>query len=442
MKKLAKTLYMQVLFAIVIGIVLGTIAPEFAVQMKPLGDAFIKLIKMIIGPVVFCTVVSGIAGMQNMRQVGRVSGKALLYFESISTFALLIGLGAAHLFKPGAGFHVDLATLDANAVTSYAQQAQGQTASGFLLHMIPDTLLSAFTRGDMLQILLIAVLFGSAFALVGKRAAPVLTWIEALSHILFGIVRIITKVAPIGAFGAIAFSIGRYGLASLLPQLKLIGVFYLTSLLFIAVVLGVVAHLAGFNLFRFIAYIKDELLIVFGTSSSEAALPALMNKLERLGCSRSVVGLVVPAGYSCNLDGTNLYMTMAVLFIAQATHTELTLTQQLVLLAVAMLTSKGASGVSGAGFVTLAATLAVVPTVPLSGMVLLLGIDRFMSDGRALTNFIGNGVAAIVISAWEKQLDRSQMKQMLDKTIQPAAPDTDSIPTRLCEMAAHPLKAA
>ncbi|CCD29705.1 Aerobic C4-dicarboxylate transport protein [Candidatus Glomeribacter gigasporarum BEG34] len=428
MKNWLKPLYIQVLFAIAAGIALGTAAPEFAVQMKPLGDAFIKLIKMVIGPVVFCTVVSGIAGMQNMKQVGRVSGKALLYFETISTLALLIGLGAAHLLKPGASFNVDPSTLDANIVSSYAQKAQGQTISSFLLHIIPDTLVSAFTRGDMLQILLIAVLFGYALSLAGERGQPVFTLINALSRVFFGIMRIITKVAPIGAFGAIAFSIGHYGLASLLPQLKLIGVFYLSLLLFITIVLGGVARIAGFSLLRFIAHIKDELLIVFSTSSSEAALPALMNKLERLGCSRSVVGLVVPAGYSCNLDGTNLYMTMAVLFIAQATNTDLTLMQQLTLLAVAMLTSKGASGVAGAGFITLAATLSVVPTVPLSGMVLLLGIDRFMADGRAISNFIGNGVATIVISAWEKQLDRNQMKQTLDKTAQPVALDTDSVP--------------
>ncbi len=336
-----------------------------------------------------------------------------MYFELVSTCALLIGLSAAHLLKPGAGFNVDPTALNASAITSFVTQASSQSAAGFLLHIIPDTLLSAFTRGDVLQILLVAVLFGSALTMLGERARAVLAFIEKISQVFFGIVRLITRVAPLGAFGAMAFTVGQYGLASLLPMIKLIGTFYLTAVLFVTFVLGVIAHVVGFSIFRFIRYIKEELLIVLGTSSSEAALPQLMEKMEKLGCPRSVVGLVVPAGYSFNLDGTNIYMTMAVIFIAQATHTELTLAQQATLLAVAMLTSKGASGVTGSGFITLAATLAVVPTIPLSGMVLILGIDRFMSECRALTNIIGNGVATIVVSAWEKALDRHHMRQVL-----------------------------
>ncbi|MFX1735737.1 dicarboxylate/amino acid:cation symporter [Paraburkholderia sp. A1RI_3L] len=409
-KPIYKVLYVQVIAAIVIGIVLGHYSPALAIDMKPLGDAFIKLIKMVIGPIIFCTVVTGIAGMQDMKKVGRVGGKALLYFEIVSTFALLIGLIATHVLKPGVGFNVDPATLDGKAVASFAAKAHGQSTVDFLMHIIPDTFFSAFAQGEILQILLIALLFGSVLATLGERGRVVTDFIEGISNILFGVVRIVTKLAPIGAFGAMAFTIGKYGLGSLLPLLKLIGTFYLTAAVFVIVVLGIIARAVGFNIFRFVSYIKEELLIVLGTSSSEAALPQLMQKLEKLGCSRSVVGLVVPTGYSFNLDGTNIYMTMAVLFIAQATNTDLTLTQQLTLLAVTMLTSKGASGVTGAGFITLAATLAVVPTIPLSGMVLILGIDRFMSECRALTNIIGNGVATVVVSAWEKELDRSKLR--------------------------------
>ncbi|WP_042299376.1 dicarboxylate/amino acid:cation symporter [Paraburkholderia kururiensis] len=409
-KPIYKVLYVQVIAAIVIGIVLGHYSPALAIDMKPLGDAFIKLIKMVIGPIIFCTVVTGIAGMQDMKKVGRVGGKALLYFEIVSTFALLIGLIATHVLKPGVGFNVDPATLDGKAVASFAAKAHGQSTVDFLMHIIPDTFFSAFAQGEILQILLIALLFGSVLATLGERGRVVTDFIEGISNILFGVVRIVTKLAPIGAFGAMAFTIGKYGLGSLLPLLKLIGTFYLTAAVFVIVVLGTVARAVGFNIFRFVSYIKEELLIVLGTSSSEAALPQLMQKLEKLGCARSVVGLVVPTGYSFNLDGTNIYMTMAVLFIAQATNTDLTLTQQLTLLAVTMLTSKGASGVTGAGFITLAATLAVVPTIPLSGMVLILGIDRFMSECRALTNIIGNGVATVVVSAWEKELDRSKLR--------------------------------
>ncbi len=409
-KPFYKVLYVQVIAAIVIGIVLGHYSPALAIDMKPLGDAFIKLIKMVIGPIIFCTVVTGIAGMQDMKKVGRVGGKALLYFEIVSTFALLIGLIATHVLKPGVGFNVDPATLDGKAVASFAEKAHGQSTVDFLMHIIPDTFFSAFAQGEILQILLIALLFGSVLATLGERGRVVTDFIEGISNVLFGVVRIVTKLAPIGAFGAMAFTIGKYGVGSLLPLLKLIGTFYLTAAVFVIVVLGIIARAVGFNIFRFVSYIKEELLIVLGTSSSEAALPQLMQKLEKLGCSRSVVGLVVPTGYSFNLDGTNIYMTMAVLFIAQATNTDLTLTQQLTLLAVTMLTSKGASGVTGAGFITLAATLAVVPTIPLSGMVLILGIDRFMSECRALTNIIGNGVATVVVSAWEKELDRSKLR--------------------------------
>ncbi|MEZ2350546.1 dicarboxylate/amino acid:cation symporter [Caballeronia sp. RCC_10] len=414
-KPFYKVLYVQVLAAIAIGILLGHFYPSFATDMKPLGDAFIKLIKMVIGPIIFCTVVTGIAGMEDMKKVGRVGGKALLYFEVVSTFALVLGLIATHVLKPGAGFNVDPATLDHKAIDTYAAKAHGQSTVDFFMHIIPDTLVSAFSQGEILQILLIALLFGSVLAHLGERGKVVTTFIEGLSGVLFGMVGIITKLAPIGAFGAMAFTIGKYGIGSLVPMLKLIGTFYLTSIVFVVVVLGTIARMVGFSVLRFIAYIKEEMLIVLGTSSSEAALPQLMLKLEKLGCSRSVVGLVVPTGYSFNLDGTNIYMTMAVLFIAQATNTDLTWGQQLTLLAVTMLTSKGASGVTGAGFITLAATLAVVPTIPLSGMVLILGIDRFMSECRALTNIVGNGVATVVVSAWERELDRNKLRAALSR---------------------------
>ncbi|MGE8368148.1 dicarboxylate/amino acid:cation symporter [Cupriavidus sp.] len=412
-KPFYKILYVQVLFAIAVGIVLGHFWPATGIAMKPLGDGFIKLIKMIIGPIIFCTVVSGIAGMRDMKKVGRVGGKALLYFEVISTFALLIGLLSAHILKPGVGFNIDPATLDTKAISQYVSQAHGQSTVEFFMHIIPDTMVSAFANGDILQILLISLFFGSALAAMGDRSKIVFDFVEQVSKVFFHIVHVITKVAPLGAFGAMAFTIGKYGLGSLVPLLKLIGTFYFTAIVFVVVVLGAVARLTGFNIFRFIAYIKEELLIVLGTSSSEAALPHLMEKLENLGCSKSVVGLVVPTGYSFNLDGTNIYMTMAVLFIAQATGIELTLLQQLTVLGVAMITSKGASGVTGSGFITLAATLAVVPDIPVAGMVLILGIDRFMSECRALTNIIGNGVATVVMSAWEHELDRVQLDRAL-----------------------------
>jgi aerobic C4-dicarboxylate transport protein len=413
-KPLYSILYVQVLAAIVAGVLLGHFAPQAAVALKPLGDLFIKLVRMIIGPVIFCTVVTGIAGMQDMKKVGRVGGRALLYFEAASTLALAIGLIAAHVLAPGKGFNVDPSTLDARAVSGYAAQAaHGDGIAGFIAHVIPDTFLGALVQGDILPVLLIAILFGTALALMGEPAAPVTQLIETLSKAFFRIVRMVTSLAPIGAFGAMAFTIGRYGIVSLLPMLKLIGAFYLTAFLFVAVVLGIVARLCGFSLWRFLAYIRDELLIVLGTSTSEAALPQLMDKLERLGCPRGVVGLVVPTGYSFNLDGTNIYMTLAVLFLAQATNTHLSFAQEMTLLLVTMLTSKGSTGVTGAGFITLAASLSVVPTVPVTAMVLILGIDRFMSECRALTNIVGNGVATIVVSAWEGGLDRAKLAMAL-----------------------------
>jgi len=412
-KPFYKILYVQVLFAIFVGILLGHFWPDTGVEMKPLGDAFIKLIKMIIGPIIFCTVVSGIAGMRDMKKVGRVGGKALLYFEIVSTFALLIGLIASHALKPGVGFNIDPATLDAKAISQYVTKAHGQSTVEFFMHIIPETLFSAFATGDILQILLVSLFFGSALAVVGDRARVIHDMVDQVSKVFFHIVHVITKVAPIGAFGAMAFTIGKYGLGSLIPLLKLIGTFYFTAIVFVLVVLGTVARLTGFSILRFLSYIKEELLIVLGTSSSEAALPHLMEKMEKLGCSKSVVGLVVPTGYSFNLDGTNIYMTMAVVFIAQAMNIELTLMQQLTILAVAMVTSKGASGVTGSGFITLAATLAVVPTIPVAGMVLILGIDRFMSECRALTNIVGNGVATVVVSAWEHELDRARLSRVL-----------------------------
>ena len=407
-------LYVQVLAAIVAGVLLGHFMPHAAVTLKPLGDLFIKLVRMIIGPVIFCTVVTGIAGMQDMKKVGRVGGKALIYFEVASTIALAIGLLAAHVTAPGQGFNVDPSTLDVRAVSGYAAQAaHGDGIAGFIAHVIPETFVGALVQGDILPVLLIAMLFGTALALMGETAAPITRSMETLSKAFFRIVGMVTSLAPLGAFGAMAFTIGRYGIVSLLPMLKLIGAFYLTAFLFVAVVLGAVARLCGFSLWRFLAYIRDELLIVLGTSTSEAALPQLMDKLGGMGCPRGVVGLVVPTGYSFNLDGTNIYMTLAVLFLAQATNTHLSFGQEVTLLLVTMLTSKGSTGVTGAGFITLAASLSVVPTVPASAMVLILGIDRFMSECRALTNIVGNGVATIVVSAWEGELDRTKLAMAL-----------------------------
>jgi aerobic C4-dicarboxylate transport protein len=412
-KPFYKVLYLQVLFAIIVGVLLGIYDPSLAAAMKPLGDGFVKLIKMIIAPVIFCTVVAGIAGMQDIKKVGRVGGKALLYFEIVSTFALAIGLIVANVIKPGSGFNVNAATIDTASIAQYTSKTKSLSTVDFLMNIIPNTFVDAFAKGEILQVLFVAILFGFALSLMGERGRPITRGIETLSHAIFGVVNIIMKAAPIGAFGAMAFTIGKYGVKALIPLASLVGSFYLTSALFIVVVLGLIARMTGFSIFRYLNYIKEELLIVLGTSSSESALPALMRKLEKLGCPKSVVGLVVPTGYSFNLDGTNIYMTMAALFVAQATNTELTLTQQLTVLLVAMLTSKGASGITGAGFITLAATLAAVPTIPVAGMVLILGIDKFMSECRALTNIIGNGVAAIVVSKWEGELDKERMRAEL-----------------------------
>ncbi|WP_374475704.1 dicarboxylate/amino acid:cation symporter [Zoogloea sp.] len=413
-KPFYKVLYVQVLFAIVCGVLLGYFEPKMGVDLKPLGDGFIKLVKMIIAPVIFCTVVHGIAGMQDMKKVGRVGGKALLYFEIVSTLALAIGLVVANVAQPGAGFNADVSTLDTKAIEGYTAKAHAQTTTEFVLNIIPSTFVDAFAKGDILQVLLLAILFGFSLAAMGDKGKPVFDFVEQISHVMFGIVNTVMKLAPLGAFGAMAFTIGKYGVASLVPMAKLMGAFYLTCGLFVFIVLGAIARYTGFSIVKFINYIREELLIVLGTSSSESALPKLMHKLEKMGCGRSVVGLVVPTGYSFNLDGTNIYMTMAALFIAQATNTDLTLTQELTILVVAMLTSKGASGITGAGFITLASTLAVVPTIPVAGMALILGIDRFMSEARALTNITGNAVATVVISASENELDRERMALALD----------------------------
>jgi len=422
MKNLTRHLYFWVLIGILLGGIAGWFWPDQdtapdafkASSLKALGDGFINLVKMLISPVIFLTVVLGIAGMSDMKKTGRVGIKALLYFEVVSTIALIIGLVVMNFIQPGKGFNIDPATLDAKAVASYAKQAGEQSTVDFIMHIIPKTFGDAFTaNGDLLQILLVAILFGFALSRLGDKGKIVLDWLEQVSKVLFGMVNIVMKAAPIGAFGAMAFTIGKYGIASIVKLASLVVTFYLTAALFVVIVLGAIAHLNGFSIFRFLNYIKSELLIVLGTSSSESALVPLMEKLERLGCSKQVVGLVVPSGYSFNLDGTNIYMTMAALFIAQALNIDLTLGQQLSLLAVAMLTSKGASGVTGAGFITLAATLAVVPSVPVAGMALILGVDRFMSECRALTNFIGNGVATIVVSRWETELDSAQLQREL-----------------------------
>jgi len=419
MKRLIGHLYFWVLLAIISGGVFGYVDPPAAVKLKPLGDGFIALVRMLISPVIFCTVVLGIAGAENMKKVGRVGGKALIYFEVVSTFALIIGLVVVNVVRPGAGFNADPRTLDANAVADYAKRAAAQSTADFLLHVIPATFLDAFTgSGDLLQVLFVAILFGYAMMRMGPAGQRVREFIEACSHIFFSMMNTLMKLAPLGAGGAMAFTIGRYGIAALRPLALVMGSFYLTCFLFIFIVLGSIARWTGFNILRFIGYINTELLTVLGTSSSESALVPLMQKLEALGCPKSVVGLVVPSGYSFNLDGTNIYLTMAALFVAQALNIDLTLRQQLTILLVAMLTSKGASGVTGAGFITLAATLAVVPSIPVAGLALILGIDRFMSEARSLTNFIGNGVAAIVVSHWEKELDRKKLAQELSGQLQ------------------------
>ena len=406
-------LWVQVLFAMAIAVLLGYLSPAKAIAMKPLGDAFIRLITMVISLIIFCTVVSGIASMQDLKKVGRVGGKALLYFEVVSTLALLIGLVVGNVVHPGSGFNVNSANLDAKAVAEYAGQAKSQSVTEFLLHIIPTTVVDAFAKGDILQVVFVAILFGLALSVLGDRCKPLVGLIDSVTQAVFGVVNILMRLAPIGAFGAMAFTVGKYGIASLGPLAKLIVTFYLTSIFFVLVVLGLVGWIAGFSIIKFLIYIKEEVLLVLAISSSEPAIPTLMAKLERLGCSNALVGLVVPTGYTFNTDGSSIYMTLAALFVAQATNTPLTLGQQLTLFAVAILTSKGASGVQGASFIALVATLTVIPTIPVAGMALILGIDRFMSMFRALINMIGNGVATIVVSRWENEITRETLQRNL-----------------------------
>ena len=418
-------LYVQVLAAILIGGLIGHFWPVFGESLKPLGDAFIKLVKMVIAPVIFLTIVTGIAGMRDLGRIGRVAAKAFAYFLTFSTLALVVGLVVGNLIKPGHGLNIDPATLDAGAVSQYSTAAHETTIVGFLMGVIPDTVVSAFSTGNILQVLFVSVLFGIALASIGDVGKPVLNFLESVSAAFFKLVAIVMKAAPIGAFGAFAFTIGAYGISTIVNLIALVATFYLTAAIFVVGVLGAVAWANGFSILKLIRYLKEELLLVLGTSSSEAALPSLLVKMERAGASKSVVGLVVPTGYSFNLDGTNIYMTMAALFIAQALNIDLSLQDQVLLLLVAMLSSKGAAGITGAGFITLAATLAVVPSVPIAGMALILGIDRFMSECRALTNFIGNAVATIVVARWEGELDRDALNEALSGAPRPlaAAPD-------------------
>jgi len=423
-KPLYQLLYVQVLTAILIGGILGWLAPDIATNdwIKALGDGFIKLIKMVIAPIIFCTVVSGIAHIQSAKKVGRVGVKALLYFEVVSTFALVIGLIVGNLFQVGRGIG---AKADPTAVATFAKQASEHKTVDFVLNIIPDSVIGAFAKGDILQVLLFSILFGFALMVLGERGKGVRELVDDLTNAVFGVIAIVMKAAPIGAFGAMAYTIGKYGPTALSNLVGLIALFYLTSALFVFVVLGTIARIVGFNIFRYLGYIKDELLVVLGTSSSESALPQLMQKLHRLGCSKSVVGLVVPTGYSFNLDGTNIYMTLATLFIAQAMGVDLTLGQQMTILIVAMLTSKGASGVTGAGFITLAATLTVVNPALVPGMAIVFSIDKFMSECRALTNISGNGIAAIVVSWWENELDRDKLNAALRRDVHARGPIGD-----------------
>jgi aerobic C4-dicarboxylate transport protein len=409
-RRFYRTLYFQVLVGIALGVLLGWLFPAFGASLKPLGDAFIKLVKMIITPVIFLTVVTGIAGMSDLKAFGRVGAKAMAYFLSFSTLALVVGLVVANVVRPGDGLNVDPATLNAGAVSAYVSQAHEQSITGFVLHIIPDTFFSAFTSGQILQVLFVAILFGISLALVGEKGERVLSAFRTLTAIVFRMVHILMYAAPLGAFGAMAYTIGAHGIGTLANLAVLIATFYVTSLLFVVVILGLVARAAGFSIFGLIRYIKDELLLVLGTSSSESAMPLLMEKLERAGCPKPIVGLVVPTGYSFNLDGTNIYMSLAALFIAQATNTPLSFGDQMLLMAVAILSSKGAAGVTGSGFIVLAATLSVLPTVPVAGMALILGVDRFMSECRSLTNFIGNAVATIVVARWERAVDMDQLR--------------------------------
>ena len=421
------SLYVQVITAIVIGVLLGHFQPHLGEAMKPLGDGFIKLIKMIIAPIIFCTVVVGIAGMEDMKKVGKTGGLALLYFEIVSTLALIVGLVIINVVQPGAGMNVDPNSLDTKSVAAYTGPGKMQGTVDFLLNIIPNTVVDAFAKGEILQVLLFSVLFGFALHKFGGRGTLVFDFIERFSHVLFSIVGYIMKVAPIGAFGAMAFTIGKYGVGSLLSLGKLMATFYTTCLFFIFVVLGLIARAHGFSIWKFIKYIKEELLIVLGTSSSESVLPRMMAKMENLGVRKSVVGLVIPTGYSFNLDGTSIYLTMAAVFIAQATNTPMTLTQQITLLAVLLLTSKGAAGITGSGFIVLAATLSAVGGVPVAGLALILGIDRFMSEARALTNLVGNGVATVVVARWTGDLDSARLRSQLDNETEAAADEPEVV---------------
>jgi len=420
-------LYVQVLTAIVIGVLLGYFFPQIGEQMKPFGDAFIKMIKMLIAPIIFCTVVHGIAGMQDLKQVGRVGLKALVYFEAVTTLALIVGLIIVNLWQPGAGMNVDTQTIDTKAIQIYTTKAGSHSTVEFLLNIIPSTAVGAFAEGEILQVLFFSVLFAFALSFLGERGKPVMIFVDVVSHVLFGFVGIIMRFAPLGAFGAMAFTIGKYGIGTLLSLGNLMAAFYTTCLIFIFVVLGTIAYLAGFSILKFIRYIKEELLIVLGTSSSESVLPRMINKLENLGCNESVVGLVIPTGYSFNLDGTCIYLTMAAIFLAQATNTELTLWHQLGIIAILLLTSKGAAGVTGSGFIVLAATLSSVGTIPVASIALILGVDRFMSEARALTNLIGNGVATVVVAKWENALDVERMRRCLDQETELEADSPEKI---------------
>ncbi len=416
MKKVVSQLYFWVIVAIFLGGMLGLLQPQWGIALKPLGDGFIKLIKMLIAPIIFVTIVQGIAGMQNMKTAGRIAGKALLYFEVVSTFALIIGLVMVNVLKPGAQFKVDPHTLNMANIVEYTSKVSEQTFSGFALDIIPNTFFNAFAQGELLQVLFLSILFGCALALIGEQGKPISLLLAAFEKLLFKMVHLVMKAAPIGVLGAMAFTLGQYGATSLAPLLKLIASFYLAGTLFVVIILGSISACIGFNIFKFIAYLKTEFLTVLGTASSESVLAPLMEKLERLGCSEGVVGLVVPSGYSFNLDGTNIYLPMAALFIAQALNIDLSWTQQLTLLGVAMLTSKGASGVTGAGFITLAATLMVIPSIPVAGLAIILGIDRFMSQGRSLVNLIGNSVATIVVAKWERELDMQKLREKLSQS--------------------------
>ena len=412
-KNFFKSLHFQVFASIIIGILVGYLYPAVGESMKPLGDAFIKLIKMIIGPIIFCTIVCGIAGMGDMKKVGRVGGKALLYFEAVTTCSLFFGVFLVNWLQPGSGMNVDVSSLDSSAVAMYANGAQSHSAGDFFMNIIPNTVVEGFAKGEILQILLFSVMFGWSLSKFGEKGQRLLGVISDMSHVFFGLVDIIMKLAPIGTFGAMAFTIGKYGIESLGPLMKLLGTFYFACFLFIVLIIWPIAKWAGISFIKYLKYFKEELLVVFGTASSESVLPRMMEKLEKVGCSKSIVGLVIPTGYSFNLDGTSIYLTVAAIFLAQATNTDLTAMQQVTIIAVLLLTSKGASGVTGSGFIVLAATLSTIPTIPVGALALIFGVDRFMTQGRALTNLIGNGIATFVVAEWENELDKDKMKKVM-----------------------------